>query len=137
MDDAIAHSKKINKPVMIDFTGHACANCRKVEERVWSDARVKDLLLNEVVLVSLYVDERTELPKEEQVYSEALGRNLKTVGNKWTAFEIEKYQNNAQPYYIIVDENLTNYNEPLGAVYDVEEYLAWMKKGIEGYKNRK
>jgi len=137
MDDAIAHSKKVKKPIMIDFTGHACANCRKVEERVWSDPKVKDLLLNEVVLVSLYVDERTELPKEEQVYSEALGRNLKTVGNKWTAFEIEKYQNNAQPYYIIVDEKLTNYNEPLGAIYDVEEYLAWMKKGIDGYKNRK
>jgi thiol:disulfide interchange protein DsbD len=108
-----------------------------VEERVWSDPKVKDLLLNEVVLVSLYVDERTELPKEEQVYSKALGRNLKTVGNKWTAFEIEKYQNNAQPYYIIVDENLTNYNEPLGAIYDVDEYLSWMKKGIDGYKSRK
>ncbi|HLV23968.1 MAG TPA: cytochrome c biogenesis protein CcdA [Moheibacter sp.] len=134
MADAIEHSKKVKKPIMIDFTGHACANCRKVEERVWSNPEVKNLLINEVVLVSLYVDERTELPKEEQIYSEALGRNLKTVGNKWTAFEIEKYQNNAQPYYIIVDENLNNYNEPLGAIYDVNEYLKWMKKGINGYK---
>ncbi len=135
--DAIEHSKKVNKPIMIDFTGHACANCRKVEENVWSDPKIKNLLMNEVVLVSLYVDERTELPEEEQVYSEALGRKLKTVGNKWTAFEIEKYQNNAQPYYIIVDENLNNYNKPLGAVYDVDEYYNWMQKGIEGYKKRK
>lgn len=136
MADAIEHSKKIQKPIMIDFTGHACANCRKVEERVWSDPKVKNLLLNDVVLVSLYVDERTELPKEEQVYSEALGRNLKTIGNKWTAFEIEKYHNNAQPYYIIVDEHLNNYNEPLGAIYDVDEYLKWMKKGIDAYNSK-
>ena len=135
--DAIEHSKKVKKPIMIDFTGHACANCRKVEERVWSDPKVKNLLLNEVVLVSLYVDERTELPKEEQVYSKALDRNLKTVGNKWTAFEIEKYNNNAQPYYIIVDEDLNNYNEPLGAIYDVDEYVKWMKQGIDGYNAKK
>lgn len=122
---------------MIDFTGHACANCRKVEERVWSDPKVKNMLLNDVVLVSLYVDERTELPKEQQVYSEALGRNLKTVGNKWTAFEIEKYNNNAQPYYIIVDEDLNSYNEPLGALYKVDEYVKWMKQGIDGYKAKK
>ncbi len=137
MADAIEHSKKVKKPIMIDFTGHACANCRKVEERVWSDPKIKELLMNDVVLVSLYVDERTELPIEEQVYSETLGRKLKTVGNKWTAFEIEKYQNNAQPYYIIVDENLNNYNEPMGAEYDIDVYLKWMKQGIDGYKAKK
>ncbi|SMC45406.1 protein-disulfide reductase DsbD family protein [Moheibacter sediminis] len=137
MADAIEHSKKINKPIMIDFTGHACANCRKVEERVWSDQKIKQLLLDEVVLVSLYVDERTELPKDQQIFSKALGRNLKTVGNKWTAFEIEQYNNNAQPYYIIVDENLNEYNKPLGAIYDVEEYYKWMKQGIDGYNANK
>ena len=93
-------------------------------------------MLNDVVLVSLYVDERTELPKEEQVYSEALGRNLRTIGNKWTAFEIEKYHNNAQPYYIIVDEHLNNYTEPLGAIYDVNRYYDWMKKGIDAYNSK-
>ena len=137
MADAIEHSKKVKKPIMIDFTGHACANCRKVEERVWSDPKIKQLLLDEVVLVSLYVDERTELPKDQQVFSKALERNLKTVGNKWTAFEIEQYNNNAQPYYIIVDENLNEYNKPLGAIYDVEEYHKWMKQGIDGYNAKK
>lgn len=131
--DAIEHSKKVKKPILIDFTGHACANCRKVEEIVWPDPKIKKLLMEDVVLVSLYVDEKTLLPKNEQVYSPALKRDLKTVGNKWTAFEIEKYENNAQPYYIIVDENLNNYNKPLGAIYDVDAYYDWMKKGIDGY----
>lgn len=137
MKDAIEHAKKVNKPIMIDFTGHACANCRKVEENVWSNPRIKQLLLDEVVLVSLYVDERTELPEEEQIYSPALGRKLRTVGNKWTAFEIEQYNNNAQPYYIIVDENLVEYNKPLGAIYDVDEYYEWMKSGIDKYHANK
>jgi hypothetical protein len=131
--DAIEHSKKVNKPILIDFTGHACANCRKVEEIVWPDPKIKKMLMDDVVLVSLYVDENTKLPESEQVFSPALNRKLRTVGNKWTAFEIEKYQNNAQPYYIIVDENLNNYNEPLGAIYDVNAYYDWMKKGIDGY----
>lgn len=133
LEDAIDHSKKVGKPILIDFTGHACANCRRVEENVWSDPRVKRLLLNEVVLASLYVDERTLLPKEEQVYSDALGRNLRTVGNKWTAFQIEKYQNNAQPYYLIVDAELNNYTEPMGANLNINQYLEWMVDGIEKY----
>lgn len=131
--DAIEHSKKVKKPILIDFTGHACANCRKVEEIVWPNPKIKNMLMDDVVLVSLYVDENTKLPESEQKYSPALGRKLRTVGNKWTAFEIEKYQNNAQPYYIIVDEDLNNYNEPLGAIYDVDAYYDWMKKGIDAY----
>lgn len=134
LQDAIDHSKEVNKPILIDFTGHACANCRRVEENVWSDPRVKELILNEVILVSLYVDERTELPIEEQIYSETLGRTLKTVGNKWTVFQIEKYQNNAQPYYLVVDDVLNEFNEPMGAELNIDTYLAWLTKGIEGYK---
>lgn len=134
--DAIEYSKQVNKPIMIDFTGHACANCRRVEENVWSDPRVKEAIMNEVILVSLYVDERTLLPEEEQVYSETLGRNLKTIGNKWTVFQIEKYNNNAQPYYIIVDADLNNYNEPIGAVLDINKYLDWMRSGINGYQKK-
>ncbi|MFA5620019.1 MAG: cytochrome c biogenesis protein CcdA [Weeksellaceae bacterium] len=137
LQDAIDHAKIVNKPIMIDFTGHACANCRKVEELVWSDPKVKNMLIEDVVLVSLYVDERTDLPIEEQIYSEALGRKLKTVGNKWTAFQIEKYQNNAQPYYIVVDTELNNYNENLGAIYNVDEYLNWLQTGVNNFHNAK
>lgn len=135
--DAIEQSKLVNKPVMIDFTGHACANCRKVEERVWSNPAVKELLLNDVVLVSLYVDERTPLPKDQQVFSEALGRPLKTIGNKWTAFQIERYETNSQPYYIIIDEHLNSYNENIGALLNVDEYLSWLRTGIDNYNKGK
>lgn len=137
LKDAQEYSKKVNKPILIDFTGHACANCRKVEERVWSNPKVKNSLINDVILVSLYVDERTPLPAEEQKYSETLGRDLKTVGNKWTVFQIEKYQTNAQPYYVIVDSELNNYNEPMAAEYDVDVYLKWMKQGIDGFNSKK
>ncbi|MDD3458791.1 MAG: protein-disulfide reductase, partial [Weeksellaceae bacterium] len=87
----------------------------------------------DVVLVSLYVDERTLLPEDEQVYSEVLGRSLRTVGNKWTAFQIENYQTNSQPNYIIVDEYMNSYNQNIGALLDVDEYLNWMKTGIDNY----
>ena len=122
---------------MLDFTGHACANCRKVEERVWSDERVKKMLTEDFVLVSLYVDEQTPLPKEEQVFSKHLNnRTLKTVGNKWTAFEIEHFNANAQPYYIVVDKDLNRYSKPLEAELDIEVYLKWLQDGIVKYKSK-
>lgn len=133
-EDAKAYSLKVKKPIFIDFTGHACANCRKVEDRVWIDPRVKKVLSEDVVVASLYVDERQELPEDEKVYSEALKRNLRTIGNKWTAFEMEHFNANAQPYYIIVDENLKRYSKPMKAEYDIDVYLKWLQDGIDKYK---
>ncbi|WP_333662194.1 protein-disulfide reductase DsbD family protein [Chishuiella changwenlii] len=136
-DLAAVYAEKVNKPILLDFTGHACANCRKVEERVWSDERVKKILAEEVVLVSLYVDEAKELPEDQKVFSKALDRNLRTVGNKWTAFEIEHFNANAQPYYIIVDKDLKRYSKPLEAELDVEVYLKWLQDGIARFKENK
>ena len=133
-DQAAAYATKVGKPMLLDFTGHACANCRKVEERVWSDERVKKILAEDVVLVSLYVDESKELPEDQKVFSKALGRNLKTVGNKWTSFEIEHFNANAQPYYILVDKDLKRFSKPLEAELDVEVYLKWLQDGIAKYK---
>ncbi|WP_282628027.1 protein-disulfide reductase DsbD family protein [Empedobacter sedimenti] len=133
-DQAAAYATKVGKPMLLDFTGHACANCRKVEERVWSDERVKKILAEDVVLVSLYVDEAKELPEDQKVFSKALGRNLKTVGNKWTSFEIEHFNANAQPYYILVDKDLNRFSKPLEAELDVEVYLKWLQEGIAKYK---
>ena len=133
-DQAAAYATKVGKPMLLDFTGHACANCRKVEERVWSDERVKKILAEDVVLVSLYVDEAKELPEDQKVFSKALGRNLKTVGNKWTSFEIEHFNANAQPYYILVDKDLKRFSKPLEAELDVEVYLKWLQDGIAKYK---
>ncbi|WP_413532023.1 cytochrome c biogenesis protein CcdA [Empedobacter brevis] len=133
-DEAATYATKVGKPMLLDFTGHACANCRKVEERVWSDERVKKILAEDVVLVSLYVDEAKELPEDQKVYSKALDRNLKTVGNKWTSFEIEHFQANAQPYYILVDKDLKRFSKPLEAELNVEVYLKWLQDGIAKYK---
>jgi len=131
---AVKYAEKVDKPILLDFTGFACANCRKVEERVWVDPRIKSILSEDVVLVSLYVDDQKELPNSEQVYSKVLDRKLKTIGNKWTAFEIEHFKANAQPYYIIVDKNLKRYSTPLEAELDIEKYLNWLENGIENYK---
>ncbi|WP_312923128.1 protein-disulfide reductase DsbD family protein [Empedobacter brevis] len=134
-DQAAVYATKVGKPMLLDFTGHACANCRKVEERVWSDERVKKILAEDVVLVSLYVDEAKELPEDQKVFSKHLNnRVLKTVGNKWTAFEIEHFNANAQPYYILVDKDLNRFSKPLEAELDVEVYLKWLQDGIAKYK---
>lgn len=135
-EQGAAYATKVGKPILLDFTGHACANCRKVEERVWSDDRVKKMLTEDFVLISLYVDEAKELPEDQKVFSKALGRNLKTVGNKWTSFEIEHFNANAQPYYIVVDKDLNRYSKPLEAELDIEVYLKWLQDGIEKYKTK-
>ena len=136
IEDAFEYAKQVNKPVMIDFTGDACANCRKVEDNVWSDPRVKAKLSDEVVLASLYVDRMVKLPEEERVYSEEKGRELRTIGDKWSAYQIKNFKSNSQPLYIIVDENLTQFNEPMGTELDIENYLAWMDEGIQNFKNK-
>lgn len=133
IEHAIAYSKEVGKPVMVDFTGDACANCRKVEDNVWSDPRVREKLANEVVLASLYVDRMIELPEEEKVYSEEKGRKLRTIGDKWSAYQIREFASNSQPLYVIVDADLTHYNQPLGPEMNADRYLKWMEEGIQNF----
>ena len=95
------YAKKVNKPVLVDFTGHACVNCRKMENNVWTDAEVHQFMQQEVVLISLYVDERTKLPESEQYESEILKGRVETVGDKWTEFQLKNYKANVQPLYVI------------------------------------
>ena len=128
------YARKVNKPVMIDFTGHACVNCRKMEERVWSDPRILPVLKNEVVLISLYVDDKRALPEEEHYTSKIDGKKVTTIGKKWSEFQIEKYQANAQPYYVLLDHQGNNLNEYSAYNPDVEEYLAWLREGIDNFK---
>lgn len=135
-DKGMAYAKKVNKPVMLDFTGHACVNCRKMEEKVWSDSEVLNVLNNEIVLISLYVDDKRELPKEEQYKSEITNKTIKTIGNKWSEFQIKKYKANAQPYYVLLNhqgENLIQYS-----AYNpnIETYLAWLREGISNFANK-
>jgi len=130
----LAYAKTVNKPVMLDFTGYACVNCRKMENNVWSDEKVLNVLKNEVVLISLYVDDKRELPKSEQTVSNVTGNDIITVGDKWTEFIITKYKTNTQPFYVLMDLEENNLNDPISYTPDSNEYLAWLKDGISKFK---
>lgn len=133
-ETGMAYAKEVNKPVLLDFTGYACVNCRKMEDHVWSDSKILPTLKNEIVLISLYVDDKKLLPESEQYVSKTTGQRIKSVGNKWSDFQIEHYQANAQPYYIILDSDENRLNEPVGYTPDVDEYAAWLEGGIANYK---
>lgn len=132
-EKGMAYAKENNKPVLLDFTGFACVNCRKMEDYVWSEAAVLNILKNDVVLISLYVDDKKELPENEQYVSETTGKKIKTVGNKWSDFQIKKYQANAQPYYIVLDNEGNSMNTPVGYTPEISEYENWLKEGISKY----
>lgn len=129
-----AYAKKVNKPILLDFTGYACVNCRKMEINVWSDEKVLNLLKNEVVLISLYVDDKRQLLEAEQYVSKETGKEVKTIGNKWTDFIITRYKTNTQPYYVLIDLNEQKLNQPISYTPNIEEYLAWLKEGIANFK---
>ncbi|MQP24356.1 thioredoxin fold domain-containing protein [Flavobacterium sp. LMO8] len=132
-EEGLAYAKKVNKPVLLDFTGHACANCRKMEENVWSDAEILKILKNEIVLISLYGDDQRELPKEEQFVSKS-GSEVTTIGKKWREYQIERYNINAQPYYVVLDTEGKDISKPVGYTPNVEEYKTWLQEGITNFK---
>lgn len=129
----LAFAKAENKPILLDFTGLACINCRRMEERVWSDPKILSILKNDIVLISLYGDSREELPKDEQTISEG-GRRIKTVGNKWSDFQITRYNILAAPYYVLMDHEEKNLNKPVAYTPDIKVYHKWLKEGISNFK---
>lgn len=133
-DKGMEFAKKEGKPVLLDFTGYACVNCRKMEELVWSDSKVLGVLNNDVVLISLYVDDKKELPESEQYVSETTGKKIKTIGNKWSDLQIKTYKANAQPFYVIVDHKSANLTEPSAYNPDIEAYYNWLQSGIKNFK---
>jgi len=133
-DKGMEYAKKQGKPVLLDFTGYACVNCRKMEELVWSDPKVLAVLNNDMVLISLYVDDKKELPESEQYTSETTGKRIKTIGNKWSDLQIKTYKANAQPFYVIVDHKSASLTEPSAYNSDVEEYYNWLQSGIKNFK---
>lgn len=132
----LEYAKKVGKPVMLDFTGWACVNCRKMEEQVWSDPQVLKRLREDFVLISLYVDEKKELPLEEQQEVEIGGKKkiIKTVGNKWSHFQASVYGNNSQPYYVILDHNEKMLIEPAAYDPDIQKFINWLDKGKTEFK---
>nr|WP_299684957.1 thioredoxin family protein [uncultured Dokdonia sp.] len=134
-EQGLAYAKTVNKTVLIDFTGHACVNCRKMEERVWIEPSILDILKNDVVLISLYVDDRRKLPVKDRYVSEITGKRVQTIGDKWSEFQTIRYKANAQPYYVLIDHDESNLNTPVGYTPDAEEYKAWLKEGITRFNN--
>jgi thiol:disulfide interchange protein DsbD len=130
----LAYAEQVGKPILLDFTGHACVNCRKMEERVWSEQPVFDMINNDYVLISLYVDDKRELPKEEQYVSKTTGKSIETIGNKWSDFQTVHYKANAQPYYVLLGQSEKQLNAPIGYTSDVVVYAKWLEEGIDNYK---
>lgn len=135
-DKGLAYAKTVHKPIMLDFTGHACVNCRKMENNVWSDERVLSILKNEVVVISLYVDDKRELPKSEQLISKTTGATIETIGDKWTDFMISRYKTNTQPLYVLTDltGNNLNLKQPTISFVGIDEYESWLQEGISNFK---
>lgn len=137
--EALAYAKKVGKPLMIDFTGWACVNCRAMESKVWTDSEVDKRIRNEVVLVSLYVDDKTELPESEHTTKKLgdLDFKINTIGTKWSYFQAERYKTNAQPQYVLIDHNeqmltkKTAHHDP-----NIKKHINWLDEGINEFKKR-
>lgn len=141
MDDALAHSKKVGKPLFVDFTGFTCVNCRKMEETVWGEPGIIEHLRNDVVIVSLHVDDPKELPKEEQKNVELVPGRFKkliTYGDKWSYLEIKEFNISAQPYYVMYDKNGKPMREVGSASFDTHKdpklFKKWLNDGLKAYK---
>jgi len=132
-DEGLAFAKKMHKPVMIDFTGHACVNCRKMEANVWTDKQVYQTINQDYVLIQLYVDDKTDLAQNEQSTTQE-GRHIKTIGNKWSYLQTSKFQANSQPFYVLLDpDTQTPLVPPQGANFDPVQYLAYLNSGLTAY----
>ena len=135
-DKGLAYAKEVGKPVMIDFTGWACVNCRKMEQNVWPNPKVLDILKNKVVLISLYVDDKRPLEASEVVESKLKpGKQLKYIGQKWSELQTLKYKANSQPFYVLMDHNEENLIDPVSFTPDADVYYEWLQKGISNFKN--
>ncbi|MGB0526250.1 MAG: cytochrome c biogenesis protein CcdA [Flavobacteriaceae bacterium] len=135
-DEGMAEAKRLNKPVLLDFTGWSCVNCRKMENDVWRQKKVYDLLQNEVVLISLYIDDRAELSEEEQFvvsYRENHQKEIRTIGDKWSAFQVLNFGYLSQPFYVLISPEYQILNSPIQYT-DSESYFRWLDDAIRNFK---
>lgn len=134
-EEGLAYAKKVNKPVLLDFTGWSCTNCRKMEATVWADPQVLNRLKNDYVIVSLYVDDKTQLPENEKKVSES-GKKIKTLGNKWSDFQATKFQTNSQPYYVIVNADGNTLVPPEAFNLNINNYINFLESGKTAFNNK-
>jgi len=137
LDAGMAQAKATGKPLLLDFTGYACVNCRKMEEHVWPVKGVREKIDKDYVLVSLYVDDKKELPASEQRdYTTCNGqqKRLTTLGNKWSTMQTETFINNSQPYYALISPDGVLLTDPVGYTPDADEYAAFLQRGLNAMK---
>lgn len=134
LDQAIACAREQNKPLFVDFVGHACSNCKEMEAKVWSDPRVLQRLRNEYVVVALYVDDRTTLPEDEWITSAVDGKVKKTMGRKNLDYQITNFNTNTQPFYVAMDADENMLAPPHGYNLDTEDFIEFLDAGIENFK---
>ena len=140
LEEGLAYAKSVNKPSFLDFTGHACINCRKMEEKVWGEEGVFNILRDSVVIISLYVDDKRPLPDDQHFEEEiAPGKviNVTTIGDKWSAYQAKKYKSLSQPYYRMLDKNgddLSNGSADYLNHGNKQDFLKWLRTGLEQFK---
>ena len=132
-EEGMAYAKKVKKPVMIDFTGHACVNCRQMEANVWPDKAVFSKLSNDYVIIQLYVDDKTELAENEKFKSKFSGKAVNTIGNKWSDFQAARFNSNSQPFYVLLGHDEQLLAPPTGANYNAGEYLEFLNSGLKNF----
>jgi len=136
-DEGLAAARSEGKPMLLDFTGWACVNCRKMEEQVWSDPEVAKMLTQDVVLVSLYVDDRTALPESEHRVEEYGGKDfrVKTIGNKWSYLQASRFDRNAQPFYVMIDHDGNHIGGSAGYDPDADLFIDFLKDGLSEFNH--
>lgn len=135
-EEGLAYAKKVNKPVLIDFTGWSCTNCRKMEASVWPDKEVLRRLRDDYVLISLYVDDKTELSENEKYQSAFSGKKIKSIGQKWSDFQASKYGTNSQPYYVIADHEGKTLVPPQAFNLDINNYIKFLDSGKLAFEKK-
>jgi len=136
-EEGVAMAKAENKSILLDFTGYACVNCRRMEENVWSQPDVYKIMKEKFIVISLYVDDKKELPADKQfIYtlSDGTKKEIETEGDKWATFETENFKENAQPYYAIISNNEKLLNNPVGYTPNANEYKEWLRCGLDANK---
>jgi thiol:disulfide interchange protein DsbD len=128
------YAKAKNLPILLDFTGHACQNCRKMESTVWTSNEIRPILQTKVVIASLYCDDKTPLPAGEVRYSDAIGGKIKTIGNKWAEYQIVEYKSFQQPLYVMIDAEGPDLTEGIGYTPSIQEYKKFLNEGIKAFK---
>jgi thioredoxin-related protein len=140
LDEAMKTARTEHKPILLDFTGYACTNCRRMEELVWSKPGVSMLMQNKFIVVSLYVDDKKQLPAAEQfTYTTKAGaaKDINTVGDKWATLEEENFQTNSQPLYALINADGVLLNHPVGYTPDADQYESWLQCGLDAFKKKK